>query len=41
MRKAEGFSQEVWDVQNLFSITGAAGTDSRRDKIKLVEVNGC
>ena len=41
MRKAEGLSQEVRDVQNLFQIAGAPGTDSRGDKVKLVEVNGC
>ena len=38
VRKAEGFSQKVWNVQDLFQNTGASGSDPRCDKIKLVEV---
>jgi hypothetical protein len=38
LRQAEGLSQEIWDVQDLFQKRVAPGADSRGYKIKLVEV---
>ena len=38
LRQAEGLSQEIWDVQNLFQKRVAPGADPRGYKIKLVEV---
>ncbi len=38
VRKAEGVSETIWIMQDMLQDAFAPGTDSRSDKIELVEV---